>query len=87
MKRLTTRDDSGNAQITCTQEQALERLARYEDTHESLLEEYQQTCEKIEQLKKEGRMRGVTANQLIAQKMSLNAMLIRLKYTGIDEAE
>ena len=87
MNRLTTRDDSGNARITCPQGQVLERLARYVDAHESLLEEHQQTCEKIEQLKKEGRMRGVTANQLIAQKMSLHAMLIRLKYVGIDEAE
>ena len=81
MNRITERTDNEKILISCEQSQALKKLASYEDAHEAVLKEYDRVSDQINQAKAQGRMRGVTANQLIAQKMSLSYF----KRYGVDD--
>lgn len=85
MNRITERSDNGEILLSCEQSQALKKLASYEDAHEAVLKEYDRVSEQINQAKAQGRMRGVTANQLIAQKMSLQNVLSYFKRFGVDD--
>lgn len=85
MNRITERSDNGEILLSCEQSQVLKKLASYEDAHEAVLKEYDRVSEQINQAKAQGRMRGVTANQLIAQKMSLQNVLSYFKRFGVDD--
>lgn len=84
MDRVTNRIDEDEILLSCEQQQAIKRLASYEDAHEAVLKEYDRVSDQINQAKAQGRMRGVTANQLIAQKMSLQNVLSYFKRFGVD---
>lgn len=85
MDRVTNRIDEDEILLSCEQQQAIKRLASYEDAHEAVLKEYDRVSDQINQTKAQGRMRGVTANQLIAQKMSLQNVLSYFKRFGVDD--
>lgn len=85
MNRITERTDNEEILLSCEQSLALKKLASYEDAHEAVLKEYDRVSEQINQAKAQGRMRGVTANQLIAQKMSLQNVLSYFKRFGVDD--
>ncbi len=85
MNRITERTDNEEILLSCEQNQALKKLASYEDVHEAVLKEYDRVSDQINQAKAQGRMRGVTANQLIAQKMSLQNVLSYFKRFGVDD--
>lgn len=85
MDRVTNRIDEDEILLSCEQQQAIKRLASYEDAHEAVLKEYDRVSDQINQAKAQGRMRGVTANQLIAQKMSLQNVLSFFKRFGVDD--
>lgn len=85
MDRVTNRIDEDEILLSCEQQQAIKRLANYEDAHEAVLKEYDRVSDQINQAKAQGRMRGVTANQLIAQKMSLQNVLSYFKRFGVDD--
>lgn len=85
MDRVTNRIDEDEILLSCEQNQALKKLASYEDAHEAVLKEYDRVSDQINQAKAQGRMRGVTANQLIAQKMSLQNVLSFFKRFGVDD--
>ena len=85
MDRVTNRIDEDEILLSCEQQQAIKRLASYEDAHEAVLKEYDRVSDQINQAKAQGRMRGVTANQLIAQKMSLQNVLSYFKRFGVDD--
>ena len=85
MDRVTNRSDEDEILLSCEQQQAIKKLASYEDAHEAVLKEYDRVSDQINQAKAQGRMRGVTANQLIAQKMSLQNVLSFFKRFGVDD--
>ena len=85
MKRVTERKDKDEVTLLCTEQEAWMKLASYEDAHEAVLKEYDRVSEQISQAKAQGRMRGVTANQLIAQKMFLQNVLSYFKRFGVDD--
>lgn len=85
MNRITERTDNEKILLSCEQSQALKKLASYEDAHEAVLKEYDRVSDQINQAKAQGRMRGVTVNQLIAQKMSLQNVLSYFKRFGVDD--
>lgn len=85
MDRVTNRIDEDEILLSCEQQQAIKKLASYEDAHEAVLKEYDRVSDQINQAKAKGRMRGVTANQLIAQKMSLQNVLSFFKRFGVDD--
>lgn len=85
MDRVTNRIDEDEILLSCEQQQAIKRLASYEDAHEAVLKEYDRVSDQINQAKAQGRMRGVTANQLIAQKKSLQNVLSYFKRFGVDD--
>lgn len=85
MDRVTNRIDEDEILLSCEQQQAIKKLASYEDAHEAVLKEYDRVSDQINQAKAQGRMRGVTANQLIAQKMSLQNVLSFFKRFGVDD--
>lgn len=85
MKRLTLRNEAGELVPTTNVNDVLIKLAAYEDFHEEVLREYDRICEQIDERKQQGKMKGVTANQLIAQKMSLQNILLYFKRFGIGE--
>lgn len=85
MDRVTNRIDEDEILLSCEQQQAIKKLASYEDAHEAVFKEYDRVSDQINQAKAQGRMRGVTANQLIAQKMSLQNVLSFFKRFGVDD--
>ena len=85
MDRVTNRIDEDEILLSCEQQQAIKKLASYEDAHEAVLKEYDRVSDQINQAKAQGRMRGVTANQLITQKMSLQNVLSFFKRFGVDD--
>ncbi len=85
MDRITQRTSQDKVTIASTEQEAFAKLASYEDAHEVVLKEYDRVSEQINQAKAQGRMRGVTANQLIAQKMSLQNVLSYFKRFGVND--
>ena len=57
---------------------AIERLGRLEDVIDRLQKEYTQTQEALERLAVQGKQKSATYQQLWANKMSLNDLLLRL---------
>ncbi|MGI6030085.1 MAG: hypothetical protein ACOX7F_01125 [Eubacteriales bacterium] len=78
MSFLTTTDGQG-VHSAAEPQLILERLARYETMHRALLEEYQSICQRLEQSRSAGKGRTVTHQQLLASKLSLQAMITRLE--------
>ncbi|MDO5042853.1 MAG: hypothetical protein Q4D92_05015 [Slackia sp.] len=85
MKRLTTRAADGAASIDpCATEEAIRRLAAYEDMHDDLAARLSDLEDTIEKRKAEGAMKGSLGNQLIAQKVALKTTLGMFEMYGIE---
>ncbi|HIY82298.1 hypothetical protein [Rubneribacter sp.] len=81
--RLTRVTESGDVEVDDVGA-ALAKLAAYEDAHEATQAEYDRVAALIESRRAEGRLRGSTSNQLIAQKMSAKAVLVLFESHGVE---
>lgn len=84
MRRLTTRAEDGSASVDAARtDEAIARLAAYEDMHDDLDARLADLEERIEALKREGRIKGSSGNQLIAQKVALKTTMGMFDLYGI----
>lgn len=64
----------------------MERIEQFEKMLSEIQKKYKTTLEKMEKLKSEGKNKTVTYRQLMAEKMTLQNILIKYKTYGlIDE--
>ena len=63
----------------------LERLAAYDRMYEDLLREREQVLANLERLRAAGKNRGVTYQQLLAQKLTVQNLIGRFEIYGIRE--
>ena len=64
----------------------LERLAAYDRMYVDLLREREQVLSNMERLRAAGKNRGVTYQQLLAQKLTVQNLIGRFEIYGIKEA-
>lgn len=84
-KRLTKRAEDGSVELAAgTVEEALARLACYEDMHAAIVEQLDVAEEKLEERKAAGTLRGAAGNQLLAQKVALKTTLGMFEIYGIE---
>ena len=63
----------------------LERLAAYDRMYAELLREREQVLSNMERLRAAGKNRGVTYQQLLAQKLTVQNLIGRFEIYGIRE--
>ena len=63
----------------------LERLAAYDRMYVDLLREREQVLSNMERLRSAGKNRGVTYQQLLAQKLTVQNLIGRFEIYGIRE--
>ena len=63
----------------------LERLAAYDRMYADLLREREQVLSNMERLRAAGKNRGVTYQQLLAQKLTVQHLIGRFEIYGIRE--
>ena len=63
----------------------LERLAAYDRMYVDLLREREQVLSNMERLRAAGKNRGVTYQQLLAQKLTVQNLIGRFEIDGIRE--
>ena len=63
----------------------LERLAAYDRMYADLLREREQVLSNMERLRAAGKNRGVTYQQLLAQKLTVQTLIGRFEISGIRE--
>ena len=63
----------------------LERLAAYDRMYADLLREREQVLSNMERLRAAGKNRGVTYQQLLAQKLTVQNLMGRFEIYGIRE--
>ena len=63
----------------------LERLATYDRMYADLLREREQVLSNMERLRAAGKNRGVTYQQLLAQKLTVQNLIGRFEIYGIRE--
>ena len=63
----------------------LERLAAYDRMYVDLLREREQVLSNLERLRAAGKNRGVTYQQLLAQKLTVQNLIGRFEIYGIRE--
>ncbi|MDO4443040.1 MAG: hypothetical protein Q4B69_04120 [Slackia sp.] len=85
MKRLTSRAEDGSASIDpALYDEAIRRLAAYEDMHDDLEARLADLTEKLEQRKADGTLKGAAGNQLLAQKVALKTTIGMFDIYGIE---
>ncbi len=85
MKRLTSRAKDGSASVDQDRiDEAIGRLAAYEDMHDDLMARLADLEEKIAERKAEGTLNASTGNQLIAQKVALKTTIGMFDIYGIE---
>jgi hypothetical protein len=63
----------------------MERLAAYDRLYADLVREREQVLRRMDELRTAGKNRGVTYQQLLAQKLTLQNLLGRFEIYGIKE--
>ena len=85
MKRLTSRAKDGSASVDQDRiDEAVGRLAAYEDMHDDLVARLADLEETIAERKAEGTLNASTGNQLIAQKVALKTTIGMFDIYGIE---
>lgn len=85
MKRLTSRAEDGSASVDQDRiDEAIGRLAAYEDMHDDLVARLADLEETIAECKAEGTLNASTGNQLIAQKVALKTTIGMFDIYGIE---
>ena len=81
MDRLTVRADGVRWELRegCTPEDAVARLAAYENAHAALLAQRDRAEEKLSALRGLGKGRSVSFQQALAEKLTLTALLDQLE--------
>ena len=74
-ERLTQQTETG---YRADPDQAIERLGRLEDALDRLQKEYSATLQGMERLQNQGKEKTATYQQLQANKMTLQELMIRL---------
>lgn len=85
MKRLTSRAEDGSASVDQDRiDEAIGRLAAYEDMHDDLVARLADLEETIAERKAAGTLNASTGNQLIAQKVALKTTIGMFDIYGIE---
>lgn len=63
---------------------AIDRLARFENAYESLLDRQDKIATDLEQLRSQGRTQSVSFKQLLAEKLTNQSILVLFKSFGLD---
>ena len=85
MKRLTSRAKDGSASVDQDRiDEAIGRLAAYEDMHDDLMARLADLEETIAERKAEGTLNASTGKQLIAQKVALKTTIGMFDIYGIE---
>ena len=85
MKRLTSRAEDGSESVDQDRiDEAIGRLAAYEDMHDDLVARLADLEETIAERKAEGTLNASTGNQLIAQKVALKTTIGMFDIYGIE---
>lgn len=85
MKRLTSRAEDGSASVDQDRiDEAIGRLAAYEDMHDDLVARLADLEETIAERKAEGTLNASTGNRLIAQKVALKTTIGMFDIYGIE---
>lgn len=63
---------------------AVQKLGRVEDLYESLLEERDGLCEKIERLRSEGKTKTASFRQFLGDKLTLEDLIARFRIRDAD---
>lgn len=83
MERMTYKTEAGWQVPEGQLEEALERLARFEDAYEAILADQEALTAKLEPLKAAGKQKSAQFRELLGQKLVNQQILIRLEYAGI----
>lgn len=85
MKRLTIQDGKNYhlANTGSIEQEAVDKLAKFENFHEALLSEQLKLEKELEKLRAEDKTRTVRFKQLLANKLTNQNILIQLKTFGI----
>jgi len=86
MERLTRQAEGENAYTLAEEESvqaAIERLGRYEDLHEALLDAYARVLSRMDVLRAADKTKTATYQQLLAEKLMLTNLLDRFQLYGI----
>lgn len=85
-ERMTKRMENGSVELEgVTVEEALARLACYEDMHLAIEEQLAAAERKLDERKAAGTLRGAAGNQLLAQKVALKTTLGMFEIYGIED--
>lgn len=85
MNRITAYDAEHNVTIDSKYHAAaVRKLAAYEDMQEALEMQLAEVVARIDRMKEEGKLKGATGNQLLAQKMALGATLRMYEAYGVE---
>lgn len=85
MKRLTSRAADGTASVDPSMiDEAIRRLAAYEDMHDDLEARLADLEETVAERKAAGTLNASTGNQLIAQKVALKTTIGMFDIYGIE---
>ena len=81
MERLTRRTEEGcRLAEGVSAAEALERLAGYEDAHAFLRQELDRAAARVEAMKGQGRGKGISFQQALAEKLFLMTLVDRLEH-------
>ncbi|MGI6331272.1 MAG: hypothetical protein ACOX1Y_05925 [Zhaonellaceae bacterium] len=93
MKRLTTKAEDGTYLVSGDQlkafnkdsygGEAINKLGKYENFHEALLNRRQVIPEELQKLREQGKEKSVKFRELLAEKLTIENILIMLKGQGI----
>ena len=85
MERMTIQVADGRYTLPDTEEaEAVQRLARYENLHESVLKEQAECAAKLEALRGDGKEKTVKFRELLARKLTGSQVLALLQAHGLE---
>ena len=84
MDRLTKRNEKGCPMVDSdAREEAIQRLARFEDAYENLMESQMQIPKELEKLRAAGKEKTVRYKEMLAQKLINNNIINFFEKHGI----
>jgi len=84
MERLTNKTEQNNYTINVSQlNEAVERLALFENIYEDLLKSQNEIHTELERLRKEDKTKTVKFKELMVKKLTNNNMIIQFNMYGI----
>ena len=86
MERMTQRNEAGLAEARegFSQQELLERLAKFEEFYEGLEQSQEELAQKLAKLRAENQTKSYKFRELMGKKLMQNEMLIAMKYAGLE---